>query len=344
MEDCVDGHQPEDKMKKAIQAGESISTGIDCGGVNINNNQKSGIEEQSVQPLMDHIAERESLNESGTFDEIGFPVEKMDMELGCEMAGDVNALPKTDPNLEAIPQYQSPEDFTKRHGYLSMVFPPSRNEMPSHCSDGSDVNIETSHYNKINECERISSINESKSCNIPLVDVGTSSKEQETYKTQYVPAPQSVNQRNNSEQKPFSYTKSKALTKLTNDEVQPGDKDYELQLFKPTLENKAVTDLSVLNAPQEDNANFASDLEDLHLSESDWQTFSPSTEEEEDATHVVCGLINELSKINRVIMITRRELESMRRHKNRRVRSVGRHPHISKGATNVPYSVKRKDL
>ncbi|XP_041032894.1 uncharacterized protein LOC121271191 isoform X2 [Carcharodon carcharias] len=157
-------------------------------------------------------------------------------------------------------------------------------------------------------------------------------------------SPQNMDLENSGLCLPAAKHQLQALTKLTNDEVQPGDKDYELQLFKPTLENKAVTDLSVLNAPQEDNANFASDLEDLHLSESDWQTFSPSTEEEEDATHVVCGLINELSKINRVIMITRRELESMRRHKNRRVRSVGRHPHISKGATNVPYSVKRKDL
>ncbi|XP_067876900.1 uncharacterized protein [Heterodontus francisci] len=348
MEDYVDEHQQEDKTKREIQGGGSISTDIECGGVSISSNLESDVK-QSIQPLMGHIAERESLNEAGTSDETVFPVEKMDMELGYDLvARDVNILAKTDPNLAAIPvvfpQYQSPEDFIKRHGYLSLVFPPSRVEMPGTCSHGSDVNMETGRYDKTKECCAINGINESQGCSLSVVDVDSPSMEQESNKTQFVSASRSVNQRNKSEQNPSTNTKNKALTKTTPDEVQPDNKDYELQHIKPTLENKTVMDDSLLNAPQEDNTNFASELEDLHLSESDWQIFSASTEEEEDATHVVCGLINELSKINRIIMITHRELESMRRHKYKRVRPIGRHPHISKGATNVAYTVKRKDL
>ncbi|XP_067829218.1 uncharacterized protein [Heptranchias perlo] len=349
IDDCADRRQQEDKGKKKIQGGGSISTDMECRGVSINGNQESGIEEQAIQSLMGHNAEKESLDETVTFDETVFPVEEMDMELGYDLAAaDVNTLPKTGPNLAAIPivfpQYQSPEDFTKRHGDLSMTFPPSRVEMADSSPNGGDVNTETGHDNKVKECHGINSINEGKGSSLSVVDVGSSSKEQKSNHTQHVSASQSVNQRDKSEQKPSPNTKRKASFEPTHDKVQPGDKDYELQLIKPTLENKDVTEVSLLAAPQEDNANFASELEDLHLSEADWQVFSASAEEEEDATHVVCGLINELSKINRVIMITHRELESMKRHKHRKVRPVGRHPSISKGATNVTYSVKRKDL
>ncbi|XP_072347222.1 uncharacterized protein [Scyliorhinus torazame] len=344
MEHCVVGRQQEDKAKKAIQAGGSISTGIECGRVNISNNQEPALKEQSAQPLMGHIAERGSSNESGTFGETGFPVEKMDMELGSEMSGDADTLPKTGATRAAIPVafplYQPPEDFTKGRGCLSVVFPPAGNETRGHCSDSRDVNTETGRCGTLKERHWTSSIvSETKGCSFSMVGAGSSSKEQEI---QCRTATQSANQGNKSEQKPFPCTKSKVLTKLTHDEVQPDNKDRELPLMKPTLESKAVTDLSPVIAPPEDNANFASELEDLHLSESDWQAFSPSAEEEEDATHVVCGLINELSKINRAIMFTHRELESMRRNKNRRGRPVGRH--ISRGATNVTYSAKRKDL
>ncbi|XP_055519864.1 break repair meiotic recombinase recruitment factor 1-like [Leucoraja erinacea] len=123
--------------------------------------------------------------------------------------------------------------------------------------------------------------------------------------------------------------------------VHPDDKGYGLELVKPVTDNKDMKDDLLLIAPQ-DNANFSSELEDLHLSEADWQSLSFA--EEEDATHVVCGLINELSKINRIIMITHRELESMKRHKTRKARATSRHPHFPKGAANVPYLLKRKDL
>ncbi|XP_048473733.1 uncharacterized protein LOC109916462 [Rhincodon typus] len=345
-EDCIDRHQQDDKTKKEIEGSKcerSISSGIECGGINISSIQESVVE-QSAQLSISHIAEKELSNEAGTLDETDFPVEKLDMELDCDLvSGDVNTLPKTGPNLAAIPVAFSlqrpPEDFTKKHGYLSMMFPPSRNEMPGSCSEGNDVDTETGCYDKLKKYQGINGNNESKGCRLPVVDVGSCGMEQESKRT--VRTPLGADQVTKSEQNGFPCAKSKVLTKLSPHEVQPDVEDYKLQLIIPTLENRAVMDLSQLSAPQEDNANI-SELEDLHLSESDWQAFSPSAEEE-DATHVVCGLINELSKINRVIMITRRELESMRRYKNRRVRPVGRHLHISKGTTNVTYSMKRKD-
>uniref|UniRef100_UPI00398E9E33 uncharacterized protein isoform X2 n=1 Tax=Pristiophorus japonicus TaxID=55135 RepID=UPI00398E9E33 len=335
VEDCVSGCQQADKTKKEIEGGGRITTAIERGDVSINDNQELGVE-HTFQSLMGHSAEKET----GTFEENFFPVEKMDMELGYDLtAGDVNTLPQTGPNLAALfPQYQSPEDFTKRHGSLSMAFPPTGVEMAAPCSDGSAVNAKSGHSNRVKECRGINSINEG---NGRCLSLGSSSKEQESDGTRHVSASRSVNQRGQREQKPSPNSKSKSLSTLTQDEVQPGDKDYELQLIKPTFENKAA---SLIIAPQEDNANFSSELQDLNLSEADWQAFSASVEEVEDATHVVCGLINELSKINRIIMITHRELETMKRHKHRKVRPVGRHQHIPKGAANVAYSVKRKDL
>ncbi|XP_048378111.1 uncharacterized protein LOC125447602 [Stegostoma tigrinum] len=345
MEDRIGRHQQDDKTKKEIEGSKcerSVSPGIECGGINISSIQESAVE-RSAQLSVSHIAEKELTNEAGTLDETDFPVEKLDMDLDCDLvSGDVNILPKTGPNLTAIPVafslQQPPEDFTKKHGYLPMMFPPSHNEMPGSCSDGNDVDTETGCYDKLKKCQGINGNNESKGYRLPVVDVRSCGMEQGSKRT--VRTPLSADQVTKTKQNGFPCAKSKVLTKLSPHKVQPDVEHYKLQLIQPTLENRAVMDLSQLNAPQEDNANI-SELEDLHLSESDWQAFSPSAED--DATHVVCGLINELSKINRVIMITHRELESMRRYKNRRVRPVGRHLHISKGTTNVTYSMKRKD-
>ncbi|XP_034648485.1 uncharacterized protein C19orf57 homolog isoform X1 [Trachemys scripta elegans] len=63
---------------------------------------------------------------------------------------------------------------------------------------------------------------------------------------------------------------------------------------------------------------------------------------EEDATDVVCGLIIELSNLNRLIMNTHRDLESLKRLKYRKSRQSGRFiAHALKGATNTLYSVKK---
>nr|XP_032636215.1 uncharacterized protein C19orf57 homolog [Chelonoidis abingdonii] len=59
---------------------------------------------------------------------------------------------------------------------------------------------------------------------------------------------------------------------------------------------------------------------------------------EEDATDVVCGLIIELSNLNRLIMNTHRDLESLKRLKYRKSRQSGRFiAHGLKGATNTLY-------
>ncbi|XP_044850374.1 break repair meiotic recombinase recruitment factor 1 isoform X3 [Mauremys mutica] len=59
---------------------------------------------------------------------------------------------------------------------------------------------------------------------------------------------------------------------------------------------------------------------------------------EEDATDVVCGLIIELSNLNRLIMNTHRDLESLKRLKYRKSRQSGRFiAHALKGATNTLY-------
>ncbi|XP_072420226.1 uncharacterized protein [Chiloscyllium punctatum] len=343
IEDCIERHQ-QDKIKKEIEGSKcerSISPGIVCGGLNVSSNWESVIE-QSAQLLKSHIAAKESSHETGSL-ESNFPVEKLEMELSCDVVSrDVNTLAKAGPNLAAIPKafspHQSPQDFTKKHGYLSMIFPPSHNEMAG-SSGGNDVDTGTDRYDKLQKCQGINGDNGNKDGRLSLVDVGFSGMEQERYES--LPTPLGAELAAKSEQNTFPCAKSEVLTKLSPDKVQPDIQDYKLPLIKPTLESRALMNLSQLDAPQEDNANL-SELEDLHLSESDWQAFTPSVEEE-DATHVVCGLINELSKINRVIMITHRELESMRRHKNRRVRPVSRHPHVSKGITNVTYSMKRKD-
>ncbi|XP_043551113.1 uncharacterized protein LOC122552447 [Chiloscyllium plagiosum] len=345
IEDCIERHQ-QDKIKKEIEGSKcerSISPGIVCGGLNVSSNWESVIE-QSAQLLKSHIAAKESSNETDSLDDSNFSVEKLDMELSCDVVSrDVNILAKAGPNLAAIPKafspHQSPEDFTKEHGYLSMIFPPSHNEMADSFSGGNDVDTGTDRYDKLQKCQGKNGNNESKDGRLSLVDVGFSGMEQESDKS--LPTPLGAELAAKSEQNTFPCAKSEVLTKHSPDKVQPDVQDYKLPLIKLTLESRALMDLSQFAGPQEDNANL-SELEDLHLSESDWQAFTPSVEEE-DATHVVCGLINELSKINRVIMITRRELESMRRHKNRRVRPVSRHPHVSKGITNVTYSMKRKD-
>ncbi|XP_074836339.1 break repair meiotic recombinase recruitment factor 1 [Carettochelys insculpta] len=63
---------------------------------------------------------------------------------------------------------------------------------------------------------------------------------------------------------------------------------------------------------------------------------------EEDATDVVCGLIIELSNLNRLIMNTHRDLESLKRLKYRKSRQSGRcFTHALKGATNTVYTVKK---
>ncbi|XP_030401700.1 uncharacterized protein C19orf57 homolog [Gopherus evgoodei] len=59
---------------------------------------------------------------------------------------------------------------------------------------------------------------------------------------------------------------------------------------------------------------------------------------EEDATDVVCGLIIELSNLNRLIMNTHRDLESLKRLKYRKSRQSRRFiAHALKGATNTLY-------
>ncbi|XP_060108872.1 break repair meiotic recombinase recruitment factor 1 [Heteronotia binoei] len=61
---------------------------------------------------------------------------------------------------------------------------------------------------------------------------------------------------------------------------------------------------------------------------------------EEDATNVVCGLIKELSNLNRLVMGTHRDLDSFRRLKFRRPRQSGKLlPH---SMTNMPCTVKKK--
>ncbi|KAG6930327.1 chromosome 19 orf 57, partial [Chelydra serpentina] len=63
---------------------------------------------------------------------------------------------------------------------------------------------------------------------------------------------------------------------------------------------------------------------------------------EEDATDVVCGLIIELSNLNRLIMNTHRDLESLKRLKYRKSKQSGRFiVHALKGATNTLYTVKK---
>ncbi|XP_075773243.1 break repair meiotic recombinase recruitment factor 1 isoform X2 [Pelodiscus sinensis] len=63
---------------------------------------------------------------------------------------------------------------------------------------------------------------------------------------------------------------------------------------------------------------------------------------EQDATDVVCGLIIELSNLNRLIMNTHRDLESFKRLKYRKSRQSGKFfAHALKGATNTVYTVKK---
>ncbi|XP_025059604.1 uncharacterized protein C19orf57 homolog isoform X2 [Alligator sinensis] len=63
---------------------------------------------------------------------------------------------------------------------------------------------------------------------------------------------------------------------------------------------------------------------------------------EEDATDVVCGLIIELSNLNRLIMSTHRDLESLKRLKYRKSRQSGKIlSHALKGATNTLYPGKK---
>ncbi|XP_019360110.1 PREDICTED: uncharacterized protein C19orf57 homolog isoform X2 [Gavialis gangeticus] len=63
---------------------------------------------------------------------------------------------------------------------------------------------------------------------------------------------------------------------------------------------------------------------------------------EEDATDVVCGLIIELSNLNRLIMSTHRDLESLKRLKYRKSRQSGKFlSHALKGAANTLYPGKK---
>ncbi|XP_062975431.1 break repair meiotic recombinase recruitment factor 1 [Elgaria multicarinata webbii] len=64
---------------------------------------------------------------------------------------------------------------------------------------------------------------------------------------------------------------------------------------------------------------------------------------QEDATDVVCGLIKELSNLNRLIMSTHRDLDSFKRMKFRRNRQPGKLlPHSMNNMTSTLCTVKRK--
>ncbi|XP_077185921.1 break repair meiotic recombinase recruitment factor 1 [Paroedura picta] len=64
---------------------------------------------------------------------------------------------------------------------------------------------------------------------------------------------------------------------------------------------------------------------------------------EEDATNVVCGLIKELSNLNRLVMSTHRDLDSFKRLKFQRYRQLGQHlPHRMNTTTNMRGAVKKK--
>ncbi|XP_067170746.1 break repair meiotic recombinase recruitment factor 1 [Apteryx mantelli] len=67
--------------------------------------------------------------------------------------------------------------------------------------------------------------------------------------------------------------------------------------------------------------------------------------QKEDATDVVCGLIAELSNLNRLIMSAHRDLESLKRLKYRKSRRSGKFPpHPPRGApTSLTTRRKRKD-
>ncbi|XP_053226307.1 break repair meiotic recombinase recruitment factor 1 [Podarcis raffonei] len=64
---------------------------------------------------------------------------------------------------------------------------------------------------------------------------------------------------------------------------------------------------------------------------------------QEDATDVVCGLIKELSNLNRLIMSTHRDLDSFKRLKFRRNRQSGKLvPHSVSNVTSTLCPVKKK--
>nr|XP_034953142.1 uncharacterized protein C19orf57 homolog [Zootoca vivipara] len=64
---------------------------------------------------------------------------------------------------------------------------------------------------------------------------------------------------------------------------------------------------------------------------------------QEDATDVVCGLIKELSNLNRLIMSTHRDLDSFKRLKFRRNRQSGKLvPHSVSNVTSTLCTVKKK--
>ncbi|XP_064355326.1 break repair meiotic recombinase recruitment factor 1 [Dromaius novaehollandiae] len=63
--------------------------------------------------------------------------------------------------------------------------------------------------------------------------------------------------------------------------------------------------------------------------------------QEEDATDVVCGLIAELSSLNRLIMSAHRDLESWRRLKYRKSRRLGKFPPPPRGAATASSAAKK---
>uniref|UniRef100_G3T661 Uncharacterized protein n=1 Tax=Loxodonta africana TaxID=9785 RepID=G3T661_LOXAF len=66
----------------------------------------------------------------------------------------------------------------------------------------------------------------------------------------------------------------------------------------------------------------------------------------EDATDIVCGLIMELSNLNRLIMSTHRDLEAFKRLSYRKGKPAGKAPapYASKGAGNLPGKQPWRDL
>ncbi|XP_059847963.1 uncharacterized protein LOC132406380 [Hypanus sabinus] len=191
--DATKCHQ-KGKVKKQIQD----EGNMECGGGTNYSDGESSVEEHMLPSLMGQLKEEESLVKYGTSDQIVYSVEEMDLQLGYDFAtGDKNTVPRS-PNLTTISvvssQYKS-EDVTARHRG------PTSNVETAKASVHTRINAETGH--------RINNVNECKGYGSPLVNERSSSKTQERINAQHASTFWTENQKDKSEQNPWSGTNCK---------------------------------------------------------------------------------------------------------------------------------------